>query len=322
MNWKVYIFLLLLPIESFAHGINHHHVTPKPKERSVAELIQAYSATGQDQLVEQAKQQLQIDKTSANVAAQDWLNAAWVAQAEHKFTDALAYLNNAVELAPRNAQAWLLIAAIHNVQSNRSDANNACRQIASIGLPMVSLVCQASNSQSKTQAQRSLKVIQPIAGQFADSELEPWVFSIMADLAVKSNENDLANQYFSQSLALRDNVQVRATYANALIKQSRFKDALAIIPENATAPALATARLRAEKYLGHNIQSMVAIMDKTFKEWLDNGDLAHAREMATFYLEVKPDIALALWLANENVKVQREQEDLDLLYRIKSKLAS
>ena len=80
-------------------------------------------------------------------------------------------------------------------------------------------------------------------------------------------------------------------------------------------PALAVRRLLAQRGMGEDISAAITQFDKLFQTWLAAADYRHAREMAMFYIDLKPRVSLAFRVAQINATLQKEPEDLALLHR-------
>ncbi len=327
MNWislgkrsTLVIFCMAWSMSALAHGL-HQHSNPKPTlgdPQEIDALIQRYSATGNDALLVKAAQQLRPLLAADPVAANDWRRAAWLAQAEHNFDQSLSYLKKVLETQPRDQQAWLMKASIEAVIGEHERSRKSCSRLAKIGAALTALACKASVATEPNETSRLLRGLEASTALFHDSDLSPWVYSVMADLAVKTKKWAQANEYFATSLRLKNSVQVRSAFANALLEQGKFHEVRELITTLETAPALVVARMRALQGLGENIDELVLQFDREFKSWFDSEDYAHAREMAIFYFEIKADVQTACQLAQANFRYQREPEDLELLQRCSS----
>ena len=99
------------------------------------------------------------------------------------------------------------------------------------------------------------------------------------------------------------------------LKEARYRDAMALTSKQESVPALAVRRLLAERGLGEDISATVKQFDLRFRAWLAAHDYRHAREMAMFYLDLLPQLDIALQVAQKNATLQREPEDIELLHR-------
>ncbi len=340
-----------------AHSVHDDHVSKKTIQvKDVNVLIRQYSLTGDDHLIEQgwkvlsekgfirkkAHSQGKANKSSsaAYVTAQHWLQAAWLAQAEHQFDTAREYVKQALRLEPQNAQAWLLEASIATVQGNADTAAKACQRVALTVSPIVTVACKARLAKTQGEkkiAYQKLTALSELTVSFkadmlkektlkgksskektlnkGDAELTAWVNSVTADLALSLNNITAAKKLYRESMDTFPSVQVRASYVDALLSEKKYENVVAFVAADEETPALSVRRLLAEKKLHRNIHRRVHKMDHLFSDWIAEKDFKHAREMAIFYLEIADNKPLAYELALENIKVQREEEDILLLKR-------
>ncbi len=309
------VAIVLMTGMSSAHSVHHHdhdHVEPEhsKSELSVDELIEAYSKTGNDELLVKAWNLLTPELEQADVTV--WLRAAWLAQSEHNFELALDYIEKALELRPRHAIALLLKANTAAVTGNLTAARSACTQTFGVVETIVTQACFARLAQSKQQQTKFLKRLQMWPDTALDNRLEAWVVETVAMLASDVGQLDTAELAYKRALALNPTIAVNAAYADVLLAQNRPGAVVKLIDEDESTPALALRRLLAAKALRLNVDNQVASVDRKFHAWYVKRDFRHAREMALFYVFVKPDLVLAKELAELNVESQREPIDLRL----------
>jgi tetratricopeptide (TPR) repeat protein len=300
--------------QSIAHKGLHSKASPDDGKYHVGnlnQLITDYSLTGNDALIPVAWRLL-TPKLQGKASPDSLLQAAWLAQAEHKFTQARKYLQRVLQIQPRNGQAWLLEASIALVSGDKMAARHACRQLVLTVSPVAAISCNARLSESqkeKTSAYAKLKSLSSIT---LKPRLHAWVIATLASLAYDLHYWQEAAALNQQAVNIFPSIQNRATLMDVFIQQQRYADILKHVSEDETTPALAVRRLFARKALGLPIQSAVQAMDKRFHHWIADKDFLHAREMAFFYLSIFDDPKQAYWLASENLKNQREKEDMAL----------
>ncbi len=334
-----------------AHSVHDDHVDKKIIQvHDVNVLIRQYSLTGDDHLIEQGWQVLsekgfnrkkshshrKATKESSSVdylatelptdkITQHWLQAAWLAQAEHQFDEARYYVKQVLQLEPQNAQAWLLEASIATVQGDAEKAAKACQRVALSVSPIVTVACKArlaKTQKEKSVAYKKLTKLSTLTALYKgktlvveEQQITAWVNSVIADLAMSLNDISTAKRLYKESMTTFPSVQVRASYTDALMHEKKYKEVVSFIASDEETPALAVRRLLAEKKLQRNIHHRVHEMDHLFSDWIAEKDFKHAREMAVFYLDIAGNQQLAYELALENIKVQREEEDILLLKR-------
>ena len=320
-----------------SHSVDEHqhhperaeHATSSPHsiERSsltVADLIKAYSRSGDDELLELGWERVLLKLESANPSVETFLQAAWLSQAQHQFDSALRYADRVLMLQPNNSQAWLLTASIFTVQGKLSEARAACQQVSLSLSPLVALACSARLSSGADEQRLALQRLQRLLELdklTLNTELTPWVQSIAADLASQLAQPAVAKQFYIASIDTFPSVQVRSAYADLLLSQQDYDQVLKLIFDDEATPALRIRRLLAEQNLGHDTSTAREHVDQLFRSWAAVGDYRHAREMAMFYLELEPDLSFAYHLANKNIQIQREPEDQKILQEARQRLA-
>lgn len=287
-------------------------------------LVDQYRRTGNDALLERGWEVLAPQLT--DTAPLDvLLAAAWLAQAAHDFERAAGLLDTVLEKRPDHGEAWLLRAAISLVQGDLSQARRACAGTMSVVPMAVTAGCFARLG--ARQPGGAVPALQRLTGVLA---LEPpqqtallgWLHGVAADVAVTAGQPVEAAEHYRVALLLAPSVVLRAAFADLLLAQGRADEALAVLDTDSGAPALVLRRLLAERSLGELDPAHVVAVDDRFAAWIASGDLRHAREMARFYLDLDPQPARALELAERNYIRQREPEDLALLCEAARRVAA
>ena len=307
---------------------SRHHHKSKENSTSIEELISAYQTTGDDtyiHLVEarvkeesQAYEQGLFSKQKDQANSQNsytnlFIQKAWIAQVQHKFDKSLAMLDEVLLVNPRHGQVLMMTAAASGATGDYNRAKKACMQMSSALSPVFSLACQlryvhdSKNNDTLKTAINTLRKIE-INSSDLSPELKAWFHAAIADGAVKNKNWFLAEQHFDQANEFYPSVQYQASLADVLMQQKKYSAALEVLP-NLAAPSIAVRRLLARTSLGEDTRRQITKMDATFKGWISNTDFLHAREMAMFYLHIKPDADLARMLARENYARQKEPED-------------
>lgn len=295
------------------HGHGHAAAQPGADARTPDELIQQYSRTGDDSLLDTARLRVESGPDAGSPDA--LLQLAWLAQAEHRFSDARELLAQVLARQPGNGQAWLLEASVAQVGGARAAARSACAHVASSVSPDAAMTCFAQLAH--TAAERKAAYVRLLALDVRDTDprLRAWRWSVRAELAWEMGELGAAERDFHRAVAAVPAVQTRARLMDLLLEQQRCDEASQLAAVNEPVPALAVRQLLAQKCRGEDIGERAAAVHALFQQWLAAGDYRHAREMAMFYLDIRQDPDLAYHVAIENVKLQRESEDLALLHR-------
>lgn len=293
--------------------VTHRDAEPAPARKNVMELISAYSLEGDDRLIELGWEIVTpaLERPTPEV----WLQAAWLAQAEHRFALARKYVHQVTSVQPRNAQAWLLEAAVATVQGDYVSARTACRKTALSVAPVVSLACQLRATQNPAKRVLLTRRVSTLPLDGLDDSMAAWVLSILGDAHRAASNLTEARLAYGRSFSMHPTVQTRAVLADVLIEQRRFQEAMPLLQGARQVPAIGVRYLRAAQEAGLSVDDERAHLDERFRRWIADSDYRHAREMAMFYLDVYPDISLAYKLAVENLRSQSEPEDVSLMQR-------
>ncbi|GAB5452556.1 MAG: hypothetical protein Hals2KO_28840 [Halioglobus sp.] len=310
-------------ITSAAHAVHHNDVqhraapttaaTSNAGGSSIDELLQRYSVQGDDALLERAEQRLASARD--RVGAHALLQQAWLAQAQHDFDRASALTAQLLRLQPGNGQAWLLEAALAAVMADRERGRAACGRVTLTVSPVAGITCFASLTRTRDEQLRAYERLQALPTDKLGDNLLAWHWSVHAQLAQALGLYTAAERYWRLSIDRFPALQARAALVDLLIQTQRPAQALELLGSDETTPALAVRRLIVLQQLDKDVATRVASTDEQFQQWLAAGDFRHAREMAMFYLDVVPRSRLAFLAASENVKIQREPEDLAILAR-------
>ena len=247
------------------------------------------------------------------------IDAATIAQAQHRFDDAVALVERALALTPNDRQAWLLKASIHLVGGNTEDADRACGQLRSVAT-LVVLTCQARvdiAAGRSTSALRTLgAVLHVLDRATADPHILAWALSVAGDAAADASPQQAVGWY-RESVQLQESTQVRAALVDVLLDMGDLSGAEAALAEAGGGLALEVRRmiLAVRSNRTATVIEDIDALDREFRRWIARNDVAHAREMARFYLDVVDQPALARQLAAANYSIQREVEDQRLVAR-------
>ena len=297
------------------HGLQPITVVDAETPRA---LLRAFRETGNDDYLESAWAliETQLDAESSN--ADVLLDAALVSQARHEFDKAAELTLKAIELRPRDDQAWLLLASIHLVRGKGAAARAACRQLRNVP-PLVSMTCRARVALAENDAGRAYapftRLLEISEITQLDPELLAWSLAVAGDLAKSAGQPAAAVQHFTTSLDLAESAQVRSALVDVLLETGDIDDAARVIHAGAPALPLEVRRMIVARRLGHDVADDIHHADHEFRHWIADEDWLHAREMARFYLDVLERPKLARRLAQINLTLQREPEDLLLASR-------
>jgi Tfp pilus assembly protein PilF len=238
---------------------------------------------------------------------------ATIRQSLHDFPNALADLSAALEMEPRNAQAWLTRATIQQVRGEFGEALKSCRPLERLAGELLATACWAGAASMSGQADASYERLrETLARQHgASAGLRQWILTSLAEMAQRQGKNRLAEAHFKEALAAGEpDIYLKGAYADFLLDEERYAEAAALLKNELRADALllrltlAEQKLRRPSASGH-----VEALKARFSASRMRGDSLHRREEARFTLYVLSEPQEALRLAHENWAAHRERWD-------------
>lgn len=254
---------------------------------------------------------------------------ALLRQRRHDFAGALADLDALLQQNPRDAEARLTRAVIHQVQGRPQPAQADCGALVGGASLLTATTClAASGGVGGKAAQRYPALVAMLATPAAldaPAEERRWAMTVAAELAVRLQRRDEAETWFAQAFALAereasDDVYLQAAWADFRLARG---DAAAVVAKlsgrtaDASLLRLAIAEQRlaqagdasyAPKWKAHADQ-----LAERFATARARGESTHGREEAMFALQLRGDAAAALGHAQRNWESQREPTDARVL---------
>jgi len=280
--------------------------------------IRAFRMTGDDDHLDKAWLLLGPMLEDEHVDAATLIDAATVAQAQHRFEFALSLIERALATGRDQDRAWLLKASIHLVRGDADAANKACARLCRVRA-LIIITCRARAAIAAGHSARVLPRLRTVIDRTveADQETLAWALSVAGDAAI-SVDLPQSVHFYRRSLALSESTQVRSALVDVLLRLGRLDDAQTALDLGSRALPLELRRWIVALRLGHRhtLKQEISDADHQFRHWLATEDWLHAREMARFYLDVieRPDLARRL--ARINLSNQREPEDIRLACRV------
>ena len=301
---------------AWGHASHSHGELADVSDAAWRAQLTAFREYGQAESLELAKR---IAKVRVSQDDTDTLYLlARTAQADHRFGEALDYLERLLQKRRQHTAALLLVASVERAQGNAVNAQQACNRLQDVALLML-VACKA---QAQNQANpRTLAILERLV---AATAVEPqtqatlaWALAITADEAAQLNKKTLALEYYRAAHQLSPSVRVLAAMVDMLVALDRSQEALALIPSAPEALSLQVkqlALLRGFDQLASNDQRKLRL-GAQFATDRRAGDFTHGREMAEFYLDVLQDAKAARAVIDRYILNQREVEDLRLRRR-------
>jgi tetratricopeptide (TPR) repeat protein len=243
--------------------------------------------------------------------------AADARQYQHDFPGALALLDRAVSLDPRDANAVLMRATIHTVRGDYAAARADCARTGALGLPAVAFLCTATThiltAEGPDWAAR-LDVALSRPGRL-DPAFHPWALGLMAEVARHRGDTAQAIALLRRVLDIDpDAEREKLILADLLLARGEAAQAVQVLAASPATDGVLLHRALAMRALDDpEARSLTRLLDQRFRLNIDLGLRAHAREEAMFFLWLAPDPSLALARAQVNWDLQHEAEDVALL---------
>ncbi|MFZ2235503.1 MAG: tetratricopeptide repeat protein [Dokdonella sp.] len=240
------------------------------------------------------------------------LNAR-IQQFRHDFDGAKARLHALLKTNPDQAEAWLLLATIEQVQGNFTPARAACARVAGQGDLLTAITCGAGVASLTGNAQTSADLLQRQlqASPTSADAIRLWAWTLLGEMRARLGEDVAAAAAFQEALRIdAEDVYARSAYADLELQRDKPQEALDLIGKRINADALLLrAAIAARRAKAPNEIELKAAFTERVDEMSKRGDFTHRRELARGALELDDDADAALKLALDNWKVQREPAD-------------
>ena len=241
---------------------------------------------------------------------------ATILQSNHEFLRALADLDKAIARDPRNARAILVRATVQTVQGKYDAARADCERLHGLVSELYLVACTAGIDAVTGKAQSARAALEGSLAAMpnATPDTRAWFESLLGEIAQRQGD-PVAEKHFRAALAAdpRD-LYTLAAYGDWLLDQKRAAAVVPLVQNEPRVDALLLRLALAQKALQRpEADGSVTILRARFDASRARGDTVHRREEARFQLQINGDPKVALRLAQENWKVQREPADLRIL---------
>jgi Tfp pilus assembly protein PilF len=241
---------------------------------------------------------------------------ATLLQSNHEFTRALADLDRAITREPRNARAILVRATVLTVQGKYDDARADCERLPGLVLNVYVVACTAGIDAVTGKARPAKAALERAMAETPNPppDIRGLYESLQGEIAQRLGDAT-AEPHFRSALAAdpRD-LYTLAALGDWLLEQQRAEDVVPLVQNEPRVDALLLRFALAQKALRRpEAESSVATLRARFNASRARGDTVHRREESRFQLQLNGEPKVALRLAQENWKVQREPADLRIL---------
>lgn len=241
-------------------------------------------------------------------------------QAAHRFAQADDRLHALLARDPHADQAWLMKAMLAVTRGDYPAARNNCARLLTTAPSLVSATCIALVAGLTGDGEPAYRVLSNalLRDESTQPDMRAWALSVRADIAARLGWSAKAEDDYQAALALLpDELSLRARFALFHFEEGRFEDAQKMLNDGAESPVfdLTRARICAAQARPRCVASLAVALSQNFAALAARAETGHAREEALYALDIAHSPQRALKLARTNWQVQREPEDLRLLWR-------
>ncbi len=241
---------------------------------------------------------------------------ATLRQSKHDFEGALADLNQATKVSPRDPQAWVTRALIQQAKGNYPEAKRDCVPLLRLSTKLVGVTCLTGVASLNGQAEQSYQLLERVLTETPKATLDEqrWARTTLAEIAMRRGQGQTAERQFKQALALGPDSYLLGVYADFLLSQGRPQEVVTLLKDQTYVDNLLLRLTLAERALkASTLANHVAILRDRFTASRQRGDTIHAREEAMYTLKLLNQPRAALKLAQANWQIQREPADTRIL---------
>ncbi len=243
---------------------------------------------------------------------------AFSAQHRHDFAEALRLLDRLVARDPRAGDARLARAQIHILGGRLDAARSDCATLA-LGVDAANgMLCVAMLSLRQGRYPAASSAVDLWLAQNADGDAEGrrFALTLRGEIAARAGERD-AERHFRRALSLAPNdVRTLAAYARFLRAAQREREVEALLSGHAEHEGLQLQRALALRGSDPDKASAIAAtLTRGYASARSIGRVPELRDEAELMLSFRGDPKRGLMLAQRNFRDQRDEEDVDLLYR-------
>jgi tetratricopeptide (TPR) repeat protein len=249
-----------------------------------------------------------------------WLIKGQLQQYSHDFNGALASLKKASELNPQAPEPIAWRAAIDMVQANYTEALGECTRLVPLAHPLYAQGCTAyveATTGHLRAAYDSLQKDLADAGNSVPPEGKLWTRTRLAEMAIRLQRPDEAEQHFKAALALGVTDQfLLGAYSDFLLAQKRPQEVIKLLADWERSDILLLRLALAGKAANDSrARNWADQLRDRFKAAAQRGDRLHEQEAARFELDVEGQPRRGLDYAARNYTQQKEPRDAEILMR-------
>lgn len=241
---------------------------------------------------------------------------AIIRQSLHEFPAALADLDAAISVDPRDARAWLTKATVHTVRGEFDAARRACVPLLRLADRLTATTAAATVASLTGDAAGSVRLLGAALDEAPDAPVATrvWALTQLAETESRLGHAAASERRFRQALALAPgDPYLLGAFADLLLDEHRPDEAAALVAGAVRTDALLLRQAEAQQLGAGSPDAAIGLLDARFAAAHARGDDVHRREEARFRLRSKREPAAALALARANWLVQKEPADARIL---------
>lgn len=236
-------------------------------------------------------------------------------QYRHDFDAALGDFAAALALDPEFASAHAWRAAIYLVQADYAAASKECDALQRLRRPVLLGGCSGLVQAYSGQMEKAYQTLQQALVASSDADHRLWLLTRLGEVAAWRGKTALAERHYREALSIgRDDGYLLAAWADFLLDNGKPAEVVQLLAGWEASDALLLRLTLAESVLKLGDASRhTQTLEDRFAAAKTRGDTTHRAEEARFQLQLRNDPRLALRLAMENYRVQREPRDARVL---------
>lgn len=236
-------------------------------------------------------------------------------QYRHRFGEALADFEGALQLDPTLAAAHAWRGAIFLVQARYDAAETECQALQRLGRDTLLGACLGLLQAYGGRLALAEAMLQRALRGATDLDQRLWLLTRLGEVAGWRGQPALAERHYREALALNlDDVYLLAAFSDALLDQGRAGEVIPLLARWEASDSLLLRLAEAGTALKRpDAARQRQALDDRFASARLRGDSTHEAEEARYQLRLRGDATQALRLAADNYRVQREPRDARIL---------
>ena len=238
---------------------------------------------------------------------------ATLLQSTHQFDKSLADLNAVLKLDSANGQAWITRATILQVQGKYAAALKSCEELYALVPPLITMTCTSNIQSLSGKAAQSYSKLKAAYAQNleADSSIQAWILTLLAEMATRLGDDTAAEQYFQNTMKIEEpDGYLLGAYSDFLLDKKRPQEVVELLKTKTKIDPLLLRYAEALKAI-NSAQAVkhTSALKQRFAAATMRGDTVHQREQSRFELRLMNNPKRALELAKLNWQIQKEPAD-------------